>query len=109
MAAEGSILGAPAVGGLERGAEPPLLGAEGGPPLPDGAPLGALPRPSPPLGAPPRIAPRGPPRGIPRPLWKVSQVVSSHRKLISKRLNERVNPVRWCMCLLTRQCYNVLV
>lgn len=84
MAAEGSILGAPAVGGLERGAEPPLLGAEGGPPLPDGAPLGALPRPSPPLGAPPRIAPRGPPRGIPRPLWKVSQVVSSHRKLISK-------------------------
>lgn len=66
----GSILGAPAVGGLERGAAPPLLVAEAGPPLPDGAPLGALPRPNPPRGAPPRIAPRGPPRGIPRPLCK---------------------------------------
>lgn len=72
----GSILGAPAVGGLERGAAPPLLVAEAGPPLPDGAPLGALPRPNPPRGAPPRIAPRGPPRGIPRPLCKsVNQVV----------------------------------
>lgn len=74
MAPEGSILGAPAAGGLEREAEPPLAGAEGRPPLPDGAPLGVLPRPSPPRGAPPRIAPRGPPRGIPRPLWGDGQV-----------------------------------
>lgn len=77
----GSILGAPAAGGLERGAEPPLLGAEGGPPLPDGAPLWPLPRPNPPRGPPPRIAPRGPPRGpIPLPLWKESQVKKTETK-----------------------------
>lgn len=79
MAAEGSILGAPAAGGLERGAEPPLLGAEGGPPLPDGAPRWPLPRPKPPRGPPPRIDPRGAPRGIPRPLWTVNQVVEFNK------------------------------
>lgn len=76
MAAEGSILGAPAAGGLERGAEPPLAGAEGKPPLPDGPPL-AVPRTGPPRGATPRIAPRGPPRGIPRPLGKQSRLCST--------------------------------
>lgn len=91
MAEEGSILGAPAAGGLERGAEPPLLGAEGGPPLPDGAPLGALPRPNPPpRGAPPRIAPRGPPRGIPLPLLKVSHVVKCYGKTFKKWQNVRL-------------------
>lgn len=89
MAAEGSILGAPAVGGLDRAAEPPLLELEGGPPLPDGAPLGALPRPSPPRGAPPRIAPRGPPRGIPRPLWKVGQVGNCDQQ--NKRLENQIS------------------
>lgn len=86
MAAEGSILGAPAAGGLERGAEPPLFAAAGGPPLPDGAPLGALPRPSPPRGAPPRIDPRGPPRGIPRPLWEGNQSVQI---IISKGITKQ--------------------
>ena len=67
----GSIRGAPGVGGLERGAEPPREDDEGGPPRPAGAPLAAPPLDGPPRSAPPRWAPpRGaPPRGgIPRPL-----------------------------------------